>query len=123
MEMGLDRVVEGSTDENICREGGGILIPVESPRIGSSQAIVLEDAQPLDFSDVSKNSWELRVSAEEIITERIVEIPDVAFCAALLVCLSKALDFLKISSRSETGVAGGPFGFALVLGLLEATLS
>ena len=44
-----------------------------------------------------------------------------AFCAALLVCLSKALDFLKISSGSETGVVGGPFGFSLVLGLLEAT--
>ena len=45
-----------------------------------------------------------------------------AFCAALLVYLNKALAFLKISSGSETSVAGGPFGFALVLGLLEATL-
>ena len=60
---------------------------------------------------------------EEIIVERFIEIPDVAFCAVLLVCLSKALAFLEISSGSETGVAGGPFGFALVLGLLEATLS
>ena len=93
---------------------------MESLGIGSSQATVLEDAQTLDFSDV-KNLWELRVSAEEITAERFLEILDVAFCAALLVRLSKALDFLKISSGSETGVAGGPFGFALVLGLLEAT--
>ena len=96
---------------------------MESLGIGSSQAIVLEDAQALDFSDVSKKIWELRVSAEEITAERFFEIPDVVFCAALLVGLSKALTFLKISSGSETGVAGGPFGFALVLGLLEATLS
>ena len=68
---------------------------MESPRIGSSQAAVVEDAQPLDFSDVSKNSWELRVSAEEIIAEIFLEIPDVAFCAVLLVCLSKSLAFLK----------------------------
>ena len=95
---------------------------MESPGIGSSQATVLEDAQPLDFFDVSKKSWELRVSVEEIITERFGEIPDVAFCAVLLVCLSKAIAFLKISYGSETGVASGPFGFALVLGLLEATL-
>ena len=47
---------------------------------------------------------------------------DVSFCATLLVCLSKALAFLKISSGSETGVASGPLGFAMVLGLLEATL-
>ena len=60
----MDRVVEGSTNENICGEGGGILIPVESPGIRSSQVAVLEDAQPLYFSDVSKNSWELKVSAE-----------------------------------------------------------
>ena len=78
--------------------------------------------QALDFSDVSKKFWELKVSVEEITAEIFLEIPDVAFCAALLVCLSKALAFLKISSRSEMGVAGGPFGFALVLGLLEATL-
>ena len=83
---------------------------------------MLEDAQTLDFFDVSKNSWELRISAEEIIAEIFLEIPDVAFCAALLVCLSTALAFLKISSGSETSVVGGPFGFALVLGLLEATL-
>ena len=95
---------------------------MESPRIGSSQVAVLKDAQPLDFFDVSKNSWELRVSAEEIIAERFGEIPDVAFCVVLLVCLSKSLAFLNISSGSETGVVGGPFGFALVLGLLEATL-
>ena len=88
----------------------------------SSQAIVLEDAQTLYFSDVSKNFQELKVSVEEISAKIFLEIPDVAFCATLLVCLSKALDFLKISFGSETGVAGGPFGFALVLGLLEATL-
>ena len=87
---------------------------MESPGIGSSQEAVPEDAQPLDFSDVSKNSWELRGSAEEIIAEIFGEIPDVAFCAILLVCLSKALAFLKISSGSETGVAGGPFGFSLI---------
>ena len=97
-------------------------MPVESPGIGSSQAAVLEDAQPLDLSDVSKNSRELRVSVEEITAERFLEVPDVAFCATLLVCLSKSLAFLNISSGSETGVSGGPFGFALVLGLLEATL-
>ena len=64
----------------------------------------------------------LYVSAEEIIAEIFLEITDVASYAALLVCLSKALALLKISSGSETGVAGGPVGFALVLGLLEATL-
>ena len=94
---------------------------MESPGIGSSQAAVLEDAQALDFSDI-KNFWELRVSVEEITVEIFLEIPGVAFYAALLVYLSKALDFLKIYSGSETGVPGGPFGFALVLGLLEATL-
>ena len=88
----------------------------------SLQATVLEYAQTLKFSDVSKNSSELRLSTEEIIAERFLEIPDVDFCVALLVCLSKALAFLKISSESETGVADGPFGFVLVLGLLEATL-
>ena len=64
----------------------------------------------------------MRILAEEIIAEIFLEIPDVAFSVALLVYLSKAIAFLKISSGSETGVAGGPFGFALVLGLLEATL-
>ena len=93
MEMGMGRVVEGSTDEATCLEGGGILIPVESPGIGSSQAAVLEDAQPLDFSNVSKNSWELRVSAEEIIEEIFLEILDVAFCVVLLVYLSKSPSF------------------------------
>ena len=51
-----------------------------------------------------------------------LEIPNVASFAALLVCLSEALALLKISSGSETGVVGGPLGFSLVLGLLEATL-
>ena len=83
---------------------------------------MLEYAQPLDFYDVSKNSWELRTSVKEIIVEMFLEIPNVVICAALLVCLSEALDFLKISSGYEMGVAGGPFGFSLVLGLLEATL-
>ena len=95
---------------------------MESPGIGCSQAAVLEDAQTLDFSYVSKNSWELKVLAEEIIGEIFVEIPDVAFCVALLFFLSNSLAFLKISSRSEMGVAGGPFGFSLLLGILEATL-
>ena len=49
----MERDVEGSVDEDICREGCGILIPVELPGIGSSQAAVLEDAQALDFSDVN----------------------------------------------------------------------
>ena len=83
---------------------------------------MLEDSQPLDFFGVSKNFCELRVSAEEIIAKRFLEIPDVSFCAVLLVCLSKSLAFLKISFGSETGVAGGPFWFALVLGLLEVAL-
>ena len=95
---------------------------MESLGIGSSQAVVLEDAQPLDFSDVSKNSWELRISAEEIIAKTFLEIADVAFCVALLVCLSKALALLKISSGSETDVVGGHFGFDLVLGIIETTL-
>ena len=42
--------------------------------------------------------------------------------AALEVYLSEALSLLRISSGSETGVTGGPLGFSLVLGLLEATL-
>ena len=46
LEMGMERVEEGSTDEGMLWEGGGgIVIPVESPGIGSSQATVLEDAQ------------------------------------------------------------------------------
>ena len=89
---------------------------MESPGIRYSQAAVLEDAQTLDFFDVSKNSWDLRILAE-----RFLEILVVAFCATLLVYLSRALALLKISFGSETGVAGGPFGFSLVLGLLEAT--
>ena len=52
LEMGMDRVEEGSTGEATCWEGGGILILVESLGIGSSQAVVLEDAQALDFSDI-----------------------------------------------------------------------
>ena len=79
---------------------------MNSPGIGPSQAVVLEDAQALDFSNVSKNFWELKVLVEEITTKIFLEIPNVAFCAALLVCLSKALAFLKISSGFEIGVAG-----------------
>ena len=56
-----------------------------------------------------------------MIAERFLEIPDVAFCAALLFCLTKTLAFLKTSSRYKTGVASGPFGFAFLVGLLEAT--
>ena len=74
----------------------------------SSQATVLEDAQPLDFIDVSKNSREFRVSAEEIIAEIFLKIPDVDSFAALLVFLSEALALLRISFGSETGVASGP---------------
>ena len=118
----MGRVEEGSTDGDTCWEVCGILIPMESLGIGYSQAVVLEDAQPLDFSDVSKNFWELKVLAEEITTEIFLEISDVAFCVALLFCLSKSLAFLKIYSESEIGVAGGPFQFFLVLGLLEAAL-
>ena len=81
---------------------------MESPGIESSQAVVLEDAQTLEFSDVFINSWELSVSAEEIIAEIFLEIPDVASFASLLVCLSEALTLLRISSRSKIGVVGGP---------------
>ena len=95
---------------------------MESQGIGSSQAAVREDAQPLDFSDVSKNSWELRVSTEQIITKIFGEIPVVSFCVVMLVYLSKSLAFLKISFGSEMGVVGGSFRFAMVRGLLEATL-
>ena len=52
----MDRFEEGNTSEATCLEGGGILILVESPRIGSSQATVLEDAQNLGSSDVFSNS-------------------------------------------------------------------
>ena len=64
----------------------------------------------------------MRVLAEEIISEIFLEIPDVASYVALLVCLSEALNLPRISSGSKTNVVGGPLGFALVLGLLEATL-
>ena len=57
LEMGMERVEEGSTDGGSSWEGGGgKLIPVESPRIGSSQAAVLEYDQTLKFSDVFINS-------------------------------------------------------------------
>ena len=81
---------------------------MESPRIGSSQAAVLEDTQILKFSDVFINSQELNVSTEEIIAGIFLEIPNVASFAALLVFLSEALTLLRISSGSQTGVARGP---------------
>ena len=63
--MGMERVEEGSTDVGSSWEGGGgKIIPVESPGIGSSQEAVLEDPQTLKFSDVFINSWELSVSVE-----------------------------------------------------------
>ena len=62
--MGMERVEEGSTDVGSSWEGGGKIIPLESPAIGSSQAAVLEDAQTLKFSAVFINSWELSVSVE-----------------------------------------------------------
>ena len=64
----------------------------------------------------------MNVSVEEIIVEISLEIPDVAPLAALEVYLSESLALLRISSGSEAGVNGGPRGFSLVLGLLEATL-
>ena len=64
----------------------------------------------------------MNVLVEEIIAEISLEIPDVAPLATLEVCLSEALTLLIIPSGFETGVTGGPFGFSLVLGLLEATL-
>ena len=81
---------------------------MESPGIGSSQAAMLEDAQTLKFSDVFINSWELSVSAEEIIAEIFLEIPNVASFVALEVCLSEALALLRISFRYETSVTSGP---------------
>ena len=73
---------------------------MNSPGIGTSKAAVLEDAQALDFSDVSKNLWQLKFLAEEIIAEIFLEIPNVASFAALLVYLSEALPLLRISSGS-----------------------
>ena len=57
LEMGMERVEEGSTDVGSSWEGGGgKIILVESPGIGSSQVAVLEDAQTLNFFDVFINS-------------------------------------------------------------------
>ena len=87
LEMGMERVEEGSIDVASSWEGGDDkIIPVESPGIWSSQAAVLEDPSTLKFSNVFINSWELYVSAEEdgngglfdIIAEISLEIPDVA---------------------------------------------
>ena len=61
------------------------------------------------------------VSAEEIIAEIFIEIPDVASYAILFVYLSEALALFRISFGSEMGVVGGPLAFSLVLGLLEVT--
>ena len=114
----MDRVVEGSTDENIFQEGGGILIPMELLGIGYSQATVLEDAQALYFSDI-KNFLELRVSAEEITAETFLEIPDVAFCSALLVYLIKALAFLKIYLDLKWVLLVAPLGLLWYLVFLK----
>ena len=69
----------------------------------------IED-QPANLCDSYRFEWVLTVkeSAEEVIEEIFLEIPDVASFAALLVCLSEALALLRISYGSETGVAGGP---------------
>ena len=69
---------------------------------------MLEDAQTLKIFDVFINSRESNVSAKEIIAGIFLEIPDVASFVALLVCLSESPTLLRISSRSETGVSGGP---------------
>ena len=123
LEMGMERVEEGTTDVGgSWKSVGRKLIPVESPGIGYSQEAVLEDTQTLKFSDVFINSWESNVSAKEIIAGISLEIPDVASFATLEVCLSESLALLRIYSGSETIFTGGPLGFALVLGLLEDTL-
>ena len=97
LEMDMERVEEGITDVGSSwKGGGGKLILVESPGIGYSQAAVLEDAQTLNFFDVFINSWELSVSAEEIIAEIFLEIPDVASFAALAVYLTEALTLLDV---------------------------
>ena len=131
LDVGMERsegdaASVGSSWESIC----GRSISAESLGIGSTQVAVLEDSSTLKFSDSIKNSWELYVSAEgdwngglfDITAEIPLGIPDVAPLIALEVCLSEALALLRISYGSETGVTGGPLGFALVLGLLEATL-
>ena len=118
--MGMGRVEEGSTDIASSWEGGGgKIILVETPGIGSSQEAVLEDAQTPELSNVFMNSWELSVSVEEIIAEIFLEILDVASFAALLVCLSEALALLRISFGSEIGVVGGPWGFIWYLVFLK----
>ena len=84
LEMGMERVEEDTTDVGgSWKSVGGKFIPLESPRIGSSQAVVLEDTQTLKFYDVFINSWELNVSIEEIIAGIFLEILDVASFAAL----------------------------------------
>ena len=55
--MGMEREEEASTDVGSCWEGGGgKLILVESLGIGSSQGVVVEDSQTLEFPDVFINS-------------------------------------------------------------------
>ena len=57
LEMGMERVEEGTTDVGgSWKSDDGKLILVESPGIGYSQAVVLEDAQTLKFYDVFINS-------------------------------------------------------------------
>ena len=56
LEMDMERVEEGSIDVGSSWEGGGgKIIRVDWPGIGSSQEVVLEDAQTLEFSDVFIN--------------------------------------------------------------------
>ena len=103
---------------------------MDSSGMKSSQVVVLEDSSTLKFSNLLIKFWELDASIEQdwngglfdITIEIPLEIPDVAPLAALEVCLSEAIALLRISSGSKTGVTGGPWGFDLVLGLLEATL-
>ena len=55
--MGMKMVEEGSTDIASSWEGGGgKIIPVESPGIGSSQVAALEDTQTQKIYDVFINS-------------------------------------------------------------------
>ena len=57
LEMGMERVEEGTTSAGGSWKGDGSkIIPVESPGIGSSQEAVFEDAQTLKNFDVLTNS-------------------------------------------------------------------
>ena len=103
---------------------------MDSGGMRSSQATVLEASSTLNFFYLLIKLWELDASTEEywngslfdITTKIPLEIPNVAPLATLEVCLSETLTLLRISYGYERGVTGGPLGFSLVLGLLEATL-